>query len=107
MSWFEYMPPPNDLSRAGTGHEPIAVIGLACRLPQAGSPDKFWQVLKRGIDTISEAPPGRWESESLPHRLGGFLDQVDHFDAGFFGISPREAAAMDPQQRLMLELSWE
>ena len=87
--------------------EPVAVIGLACRLPRAATPEEFWRLLRDGGDAITEAPPGRWDSAELPVRHGGFLDHVDRFDPGFFGISPREAAAMDPQQRLMLELSWE
>ncbi|MFC7650290.1 beta-ketoacyl synthase N-terminal-like domain-containing protein [Streptosporangium lutulentum] len=51
--------------------------------------------------------PGRWDAGQVTVRRGGFLDEVDTFDAAFFGISPREAAAMDPQQRLVLELTWE
>ena len=80
---------------------------MACRLPQAAGPRQFWQLLHDGVDAITQAPEGRWDSDALPHRLGGFLDQIDTFDAGFFGIAPREAVTMDPQQRLMLELSWE
>ncbi|MEU6882656.1 SDR family NAD(P)-dependent oxidoreductase [Streptomyces sp. NPDC046712] len=84
---------------------PIAVVGLACRLPGAADPDAFWRLLGRGEDAVGKPPADRW-SASAPRR-GAFLDEVDRFDAAFFGISPREAAAMDPQQRLMLELGWE
>ncbi|GFJ80778.1 polyketide synthase [Phytohabitans houttuyneae] len=81
---------------------PIAVVGLACRLPGAAGPGAFWRLLRDGRDAVTAAPPGRASG-----RRGGYLDRVDHFDAAFFDIPPREAVAMDPQQRLMLELSWE
>ncbi|MGX1676038.1 beta-ketoacyl synthase N-terminal-like domain-containing protein, partial [Streptomyces sp. NPDC055400] len=84
---------------------PIAVIGLACRLPGAPDPAAFWELLSRGEDAVGEAPAGRRSAGAPAH--GAFLDEVDRFDAGFFGIPPREAAAMDPQQRLLLELGWE
>ncbi|MFA1538209.1 type I polyketide synthase [Actinomadura monticuli] len=83
-------------------HAPIAVIGLACRLPHAPDPAAFWRLLRDGEDAISTMPADR--GRAWP---GGFLDDVASFDAEFFGISPREALAMDPQQRLMLELTWE
>ncbi|WP_420118890.1 beta-ketoacyl synthase N-terminal-like domain-containing protein, partial [Micromonospora sp.] len=95
---------------AGTGStadEPVAVIGVACRLPKAPTPRHFWRLLTDGLDAVGEAPPGRWPGPPLPHRFGAFLDTIDTFDADFFGIPPRAAAAMDPQQRLLLELSWE
>ncbi|MDG4859411.1 SDR family NAD(P)-dependent oxidoreductase [Streptomyces sp. T-3] len=96
----------------------IAVIGLSCRLPGAPDPEAFWTLLREGASGVTEAPQGRWDTESLydpdtslPGRMstrwGGFIDRVGHFDPEFFGISPKEAAAMDPQQRLLLELSWE
>ncbi|MEU0235897.1 MULTISPECIES: type I polyketide synthase, partial [unclassified Streptomyces] len=91
--------------------EPIAVIGLSCRLPGAEGPVAFWELLSSGRDAIGEVPEGRWEPPAAghdgPERRGGFLDDADAFDAAFFGISPQEALAMDPQQRLVLELAWE
>lgn len=87
--------------------EPVAVIGLSCRLPQAPDPESFWQLLREGRDAITQAPADRWPEARTGYRRAGFLDSVDEFDAAFFGISPREATAMDPHQRLMLELSWQ
>ncbi|MFG2093247.1 type I polyketide synthase [Streptomyces sp. NPDC048612] len=93
--------------------EPIAVIGLSCRLPGAADPDTLWELLRDGRSAVTEAPADRWTAELLersgvsePAR-GGFLDEVAAFDATFFGVSPREARSMDPQQRLALELGWE
>ena len=98
-------------------NEPIAIIGLSCRFPGAPNPRAFWELLRNGVDAISEVPSDRWDvddfhsSDPAPgkvtSRWGGFLDDVDLFDPHFFGISPREAARMDPQQRLLLEVSWE
>ncbi|MFE9750948.1 SDR family NAD(P)-dependent oxidoreductase [Saccharothrix saharensis] len=91
----------------------IAVVGLACRLPQAPDPAAFWALLRDGVDATTEVPDDRWDRGSAAdpraHGItrGGFLDRVDGFDPAFFGISPREAVAMDPQQRLVLELAWE
>ncbi|BCL17964.1 type I polyketide synthase [Micromonospora sagamiensis] len=99
--------------------EPIAIVGMACRFPGgANSPEAFWALLRDGVDGVTEVPADRWDAGALYHpdptvpgrvssRWGGFLDQVDHFDAAFFGISPREADQMDPQQRIMLEVAWE
>lgn len=98
---------------------PIAIIGMACRLPGGiDSPDQLWEALLRGDDLVTEIPPDRWDADQyydpepgVPGRSvckwGAFLDDVAGFDPEFFGINEREAAAMDPQHRLLLETSWE
>lgn len=98
---------------------PVAVIGMACRLPKGiDSPEKFWTALLRGDDLITEIPADRWDADEyydpepgVPDhsvsRWGGFLDDVAGFDPEFFGISEREAIAIDPQHRLLLQTSWE
>jgi acyl transferase domain-containing protein len=98
--------------------EPIAIIGMGCRFPGASDLQAFWQLMCNGVDAITEVPTDRFDVQAFYHpqpatpgkimsRWGGFLDQIDHFDAAFFGISPREAARMDPQHRLLLEVAWE
>ena len=99
--------------------EPIAVVGIGCRIPGgANSPEEFWQLLREGRSGVREIPGDRWDVESyydpnpeaigkIGTRFGGFLDRVDQFEPQFFGISPREALTMDPQQRLLMEVSWE
>ncbi|GAB3887011.1 hypothetical protein GCM10029964_052250 [Kibdelosporangium lantanae] len=97
-------------SASGTTREPIAVVGMACRLPSAPDPARLWDLLRAGRSAIREIPADRGHGLAdlpLGLRSGGYLDHIDRFDAEFFGISPREAAAMDPQQRLVLELAWE
>ena len=98
--------------------EPIAIIGIGCRFPGSKTPEAFWQLLRNGVDGISEIPPERWDIDTFYHpspatpgkmytRWGGFLEQVDRFEPSFFGIAPREAQRIDPQQRLLLEVTWE
>ncbi|MFY0568049.1 type I polyketide synthase [Archangium lansingense] len=97
----------------GAAKEPIAIVGMACRFPQAENVESFWRLLHDGVDAVREIPLSRWSTEETAGigdgatRWGGYLDAVDAFDPGFFGISPREAVRMDPQQRLLLEVAWE
>ena len=102
----------------GAAREPVAIIGIGCRVPGADDPQEFWEGMLEGKDAIGPIPADRWNVDALydadpdvPGRIatraGGFLREVDRFDAEFFGISPREAQGMDPQQRLLLEVAWE
>ncbi|HEX4420879.1 MAG TPA: SDR family NAD(P)-dependent oxidoreductase, partial [Kofleriaceae bacterium] len=100
-------------------HEPIALIGAACRFPGgADDLDRFWDLLSRSGIAATEVPADRWNHADYydpnPEALGrtcarraGYLGDVAGFDPTFFRISPREAMSLDPQQRLLLEVSWE
>lgn len=97
----------------------VAIIGIGCRFPGGVTdPQGFWELLESGIDPIGPIPEGRFDVKRFLHpepgtpgKLvtadGGFLPDIDQFDAGFFGLSPREARKIDPQHRLLLEVAYE
>jgi acyl transferase domain-containing protein/acyl carrier protein len=88
--------------------EPIAVVGLACRMPGAPDLAAFWRLLVDGVDAVGEVPADRWSGADVGAvRHGGYLEDIAGFDAPFFRISAAEADRMDPQQRLLLEVCWE
>ena len=102
-----------------SNQEPLAIVGIGCRLPgNSNDPESFWDLLIQGQSAIREVPPDRWDIQRYYHedvavpikmitKWGGFVEEVDQFDASFFGISPREAQRIDPQQRWLLEVAWE
>lgn len=101
--------------------EPIAIIGLSGRYPQAKNPGEYWENLKNGKNCITEIPAERWSLDGFyhpdPHKAvaqgksyckwGGFIDGFADFDPLFFNMSPRETMSMDPQERLFIEACWE
>ena len=102
--------------------EPLAIVGLACRLPGgANSAEQFWELLARGEDAIKPIPASRFNMRdhfaagaTQPHKAytqeAALLEpeaQAYAFDAPFFGVSPREAVYMDPQLRLLLHVTAE
>src|SRR3989344_5362764 len=107
------------MNRKTSKREPLAIVGIGCRFPgEVNSPEEFWKLLMDKRDALGPIPADRWDSEALyaPEwrragkisvNRGGFIKDVDKFDAGFFGISPLEASRMDPQQRMLLEVSYE
>ncbi|MFD9430910.1 beta-ketoacyl synthase N-terminal-like domain-containing protein [Streptomyces sp. NPDC060002] len=90
--------------------EPVAVIGVGCRLPGGvRGPADYWRLLGEGTDAIGPVPADRWRDfTAFPPAdapaYGGYLDDIAGFDADFFRITPREATVMDPQQRMLLEV---
>jgi acyl transferase domain-containing protein len=106
--------------RAGgtSDREPVAILGIGCKLPgDISRPDELVAMLRNQRDCIREIPPDRWKVDEFYDadavspgktysRHGGFMSNIDHFDAGFFGISAAEADRLDPQQRVLLQTVW-
>lgn len=108
----------NNATTKNTHIDDIAIIGISGRYPQANNLETFWENLKTGKDCVSEIPKNRWDyalyydankdkTGKVYSKWGGFIEDVDRFDANFFNISPRDAVLLDPQERLFLETSWQ
>jgi acyl transferase domain-containing protein/acyl carrier protein/SAM-dependent methyltransferase len=119
--FFRYPgPEPEEAGRQPSRREPIAIIGMSGRYPQAGNLREYWDNLIAGKDCITEIPAERWSLEGFYNpdpevalalgqsysKWGGFLEGFADFDPLFFNISPREALNMDPQERLFIESCW-
>ncbi|MDE9484381.1 beta-ketoacyl synthase N-terminal-like domain-containing protein, partial [Xenorhabdus bovienii] len=95
--------------------DPIAVIGIACRFPQAPDSDIFWHNLQHGVEctttlsrqTLLDAgiPPEIIDSDNFVNQAA-ILEDAEQFDATLFGYSRQEAEMLDPQQRLFLQTAW-
>ncbi|MEU2032856.1 SDR family NAD(P)-dependent oxidoreductase [Nocardia amamiensis] len=102
-------------ARRGRAAEPVAVVGIGCRLPGGDDPDSFWRMLAEGRSGIREVDPARWDPARFYRptggpgltnsKWGGFVDGVDLFDPQYFRVSDEQAWQMDPLQRLLLETS--
>lgn len=100
--------------------DPIAVIGMACRLPgRCATPRDLWEFMLDGGVADTEPPTtrfdlkGHYDSSQKPNTMktpgAMFMETVDpaDFDAPFFNINYTDASSMDPQQRVLLEVSYE
>ncbi|KAI1080407.1 putative polyketide synthase [Whalleya microplaca] len=101
--------------------EPIAVVGMGCRLPgDVSSPAQFWDMMiNKATGNTPKVPASRFNIDAHFHKnndrpgsfgvLGGYFlnDDLTNFDPGLFGITPIEAMWMDPQQRKLLEVVYE
>ncbi|MBL4837439.1 MAG: SDR family NAD(P)-dependent oxidoreductase, partial [Kordiimonadaceae bacterium] len=113
-----------DTPNSGTTHpaaaaqdKDIAIIAVSGRYPDADNTDALWKMMAEGGDGITEVPPERWDMEAIyssskgkpgssHSKWGGFIKDIDCFDAAFFDFTPREADLSDPQVRLFLETTW-
>ena len=97
------------------GESGIAIVGMACRFPGAPDIGAFWRQLEAGRDAVTDGRQdgGSWTgiagdpaADAEAWGQGGFVEEIDCFDARFFGMTPIGARMTDPQQRLLLETSW-
>ena len=97
--------------------EPIAIVGIAGRYPDAQTPEQLWENLQAGRDSVGEVPAERWDIDAYYNpdknhkyttycRQGGFIDKAECFDPGFFNITPADAIVADPQERIFLQTAW-
>ncbi|MBC7978248.1 MAG: polyketide synthase, partial [Myxococcales bacterium] len=93
----------------------IAIIGMACRLPGANTPEELWNRVLAGEELLTSFDDDELRAAGIPEelltrpefiRVSGLIDDAGGFDADFFRITPNEARLMDPQHRLFLELCW-
>jgi len=95
---------------------PIAIVGVSCRAPSAGSAQALWSNISNGhcglrryaLSTlrqlgIAEAQLG--DPEYVP--VSGFIGGFEQYDPDYFQFSRAEALAVNPQLRVLLEMSVE
>ncbi|MFI0976950.1 SDR family NAD(P)-dependent oxidoreductase [Streptomyces sp. NPDC021093] len=87
----------------------MAIIGIAHALPGAPDTAGLWPLLSGGGTGIRPAPAHRWDDRAAGEEpdVGGFLDNVEEFDARFFDFFPKQAQVLDPQARWLLRTTWE
>lgn len=93
----------------------IAIVGLACVLPKAGSAREYWENILNKVDGISEIPSHRWDwrlyfdsnrqaKDKIYSKWGGFLDDL-LFDPTRYGMPPKSIESVDPMQLMALEVA--
>ena len=67
--------------------DPIAVIGLGCRLPGALSVPEYWDNLIQGKNSIVEVPKTRWDWELFWDEVKSGPDKTYAKSGGFYRAS--------------------
>ncbi|MGK8525077.1 SDR family NAD(P)-dependent oxidoreductase, partial [Nocardia asteroides] len=105
-------PVPVTERHAPAREEPIAIVGVSGRYPDAEDIEQFWRNLRDGHDAVGPVPAERWwltaagNAPGAPPMIGGFLRDVGGFDPRFFRIPPVQAPLLDPQERLFLQQAY-
>lgn len=97
--------------------DPVVIVGMDVFLPGSFDAEEFWNCLLENVDMIGKISSDRialmGNAEGLEEFLasacdtrGGYLSDVDGFDAEFFKLSRKESEYMDPQHRLILQSAW-
>lgn len=108
-------------SPSSTGAEPIAICGMALRLPGGiTTPSQFWDFLINKQDAQGPIPETRYSASKYYSKAGKpgfvraergyFLDEsvdLGGLDTTLFAMPRNEAERIDPQQRILLELTRE
>ncbi len=106
--------PPEPAPASVSTAEPIAVVGMALRLPGASDGDELWTLLKTGRCMVGPVPASRFDAQALQASLdgvkrvqGAFVDELRSWDPTIYSISDEVAKALDPQHRLFLDVAHE
>ncbi len=96
-----------------SGFRPIAIVGQACLLPGAHSPEALWQAVRGGRDLLGHATAATWQvadpkrlmrtdagappAERIGTTRGGFVTGFSEtFDPAGYGLDPAQVAPLDP-----------
>lgn len=94
----------------------VAIIGIACRFPEASDAETFWRHIANGHESIRFYSEQELQHAGVDPAIMGkpnfvasrmLLDGCKDFDADYFSFTHREAEVTDPQQRVMLECAHE
>ncbi|HEX7662840.1 MAG TPA: beta-ketoacyl synthase N-terminal-like domain-containing protein [Pseudonocardiaceae bacterium] len=93
-----------------------AIIGLAGVYPDADTPERLFENLLQGKNSIRRFDREELRRSGVPEDVldsprfrpfGTVLADFDRFDADFFAMSPHEARITDPQQRIFLSCAYQ
>jgi acyl transferase domain-containing protein len=100
--------------------DPVAIVGMACRLPgDVSDPSDLWTLLEEKRTGYKDFDRSRFNIDAYYHPTGqrpgsintrgGCLINEDTrlFDHTFFHLKPSETLTLDPLQRKLLEVTYE